>query len=103
MRRPNPDVASLQATYSTRPGYLAVLVSARPGYTDEYTLFERLDRLLQECEERGLRMAVVQGGADGADAIAREWVLHNKDIGSRVRGLTSRNLAYRPRDRRCLG
>jgi hypothetical protein len=41
--------------------------------------------------------------ADGADAIAREWVLHNKDIGSRVRGLTSRNLAYRPRDRRCLG
>jgi hypothetical protein len=53
--------------------------------------------------DHGLRMAVVQGGADGADAIAREWVLHNKDIGSRVRGLTSRNLAYRPRDRRCLG
>ena len=79
MRRPNPDVASLQATYSTRPGYLAVLVSAGPGYTDEYTFVERLDRLLQECEERGLRMAVVQGGAD---AMAREWVLHNEKISS---------------------
>ena len=82
MRRPNLVVASLQATYSTRPGYLAVLVSAGPGYTDEYTLFERLARLLQECEERGLRMAVVQGGADGADAMAREWVLHNEKISS---------------------
>jgi len=69
MRRPNPDVASLQATYSTRPGYLAVLVSAGPGYTDEYTFVERLDRLLWECEDRGLGMAVVQGGADGADAM----------------------------------
>ena len=82
MRRPNPDVASLQATYSTRPGYLAVLVSAGPGYTDEYTFVERLDRLLWECEDRGLGMAVVQGGADGADAMAREWVLHNEKISS---------------------
>ena len=57
-------------------------MSAGPGYTDEYTLFERLDRLLQECEERGLRMAVVQGGARGADAMAREWVLHNEKISS---------------------
>jgi hypothetical protein len=28
MRRPNPDVPPLQATYKTRPGTLAVLVSA---------------------------------------------------------------------------
>ena len=66
-------------------------------------MFDYLDRLLQECEDHGLQLVVVQGGVDGADAMAREWVLHNKDIGSRVRGLTSRNLAYRPRDRRrCL-
>ena len=68
MQRPNPDVASLQATYSTRPGHLTVLVSAGPGFTDDYTLFDHLDRLPQECEERGLGMLVVQGGADGADA-----------------------------------
>jgi len=27
-------------------------------------------------------MAVVQGGARGADAMAREWVLHNEKISS---------------------
>ncbi len=35
-----------------------------------------------ECEERGLGAVVVQGGADGADAMARVWVLHNKEISS---------------------
>ena len=25
-------------------------------------------------------MIVVQGGADGADAMVREWVLHNKEV-----------------------
>jgi hypothetical protein len=27
-------------------------------------------------------MIVVQGGADGADAMVREWVLHNKEVSS---------------------
>ncbi len=40
-------------------------------YADEYTLFGCFDRLLQQCEGHGLRMSVVQGGADEADAIAR--------------------------------
>ena len=40
-------------------------------YADEYTLFDCLDRLLQQCEDYGLQMSVVQGGADEADAIAR--------------------------------
>ena len=40
-------------------------------YADEYTLFGCFDRLLQQCEGHGLRISVVQGGADEADAIAR--------------------------------
>ena len=39
----------------------------------------------QECGPASLR---VQGGADGADAIAREWVLHNKENGSQVELIT---------------
>ena len=38
-------------------------------YADEYTLFGCFDRLLQECEDHGLQFVVVQGGADGADAM----------------------------------
>ena len=40
-------------------------------YADEYTLFGYLDQLLPECENHGLQIVVVQGGADEADAIAR--------------------------------
>jgi hypothetical protein len=33
----------------------------------------------------------VQVGADGADAMAREWVLHNKEIGSQIELITDPN------------
>ena len=60
----------------------AVAIYEYAPYADEYTLFGYLDRLLQECEDHGLQMTVVQGGADGADAMAREWAVLNKEIGS---------------------
>ena len=60
-------------------------------YTDEYILFDYLDRLLQQCEDHGFQLVVVQGGADGADAIAREWVLHKKDIGIDIELITDPN------------
>ena len=59
-----------------------------PPYADEYTLFGCFDRLLQQCEDHGLQMTVVQGGADEADAMARDWVLHNKEISSQVELVT---------------
>ena len=34
---------------------------------------------------------MVPGGADGADAIAREWALHNKDIGIDIELITDPN------------
>jgi hypothetical protein len=36
--------------------HLTVLVCGGPDYTDEYTLFDHLDRLLWECEDHGLQM-----------------------------------------------
>jgi hypothetical protein len=73
------------------PDSLTVLVCGGPDYTDECTLFDTLDRLLWECEDRGLRMVVVQGAADGADAMAREWAVLDNEIGSQVELITDPN------------
>jgi hypothetical protein len=36
-------------------------------------IFEALDCALMQCEERDLRLLIVEGGATGADALARAW------------------------------
>ena len=79
-----PDIAR-------SPGRLTVMICGGCCYTDEYILFDYLDRLLQQCEDHGLQLVVVQGGADGADAIAREWVLHKKAIGIDIELITDPN------------
>ena len=59
------------------PGYLHVLVTGGRDYANEYEECEALDRLLEAAEGRHLRMVVIQGGASGADAIARQWAWNN--------------------------
>ena len=79
-----PDIAR-------SPGRLTVMICGGCCYTAECILFDYLDRLLQQCENHGLQLVVVQGGADGADEIAREWVLHKKVIGIHIELITDPN------------
>ena len=51
-------------------------------------LYEYVYSILQEREKRDLQFVVVQGGADGADAIARECAIVNKEIGGDVELIT---------------
>jgi hypothetical protein len=54
-------------------GQLTVLVCGGRDFSDHLVLFDILERYLDWCEERELLMIVVQGGAAGADAHARQW------------------------------
>jgi len=58
-------------------GYLFVLVTGGRAYSDEYTLCDALDRIEELCDLAQLHMTVVQGGATGADRIARQWAWDN--------------------------
>jgi hypothetical protein len=59
------------------PGRLTVAVTGGRDFTDELMLFDLLDRILAQCEQQGWRMGLVEGGARGADRMAREWGWHN--------------------------
>jgi hypothetical protein len=58
-------------------GYLFVLVTGGRKYSDQYTLCDALDRIEELCDRAQLHMTVVQGGATGADKIARQWAWDN--------------------------
>jgi hypothetical protein len=59
------------------PGRLVVLVTGGRTYADAYTLDDALDRIETLCDARHLQMTVIEGGARGADRIARAWCLAN--------------------------
>jgi hypothetical protein len=50
-----------------------VLLTGGRDFDDENWLFELLDTALQQCEQMGVRMVLLQGGAAGADRIGRAW------------------------------
>lgn len=53
--------------------YYLLLVCGGRDYRDRATAFAALDEANVEVERRGQRLYVMQGGAEGADALAREW------------------------------
>lgn len=59
-----------------RVGRVCIVVFGGRNFKDENLLFEALDLALMQCEERGLRLLIVEGGATGADALARAWAEH---------------------------
>ena len=74
-----------------RDGYLTIVVFGGRDFNDENLLFEALDTALMQCELRELRLLIVQGGATGADALAREWADHQIDGDRAVDLATERN------------
>jgi YspA, cpYpsA-related SLOG family len=56
-----------------RDGTLTIVVFGGRNFNDENLLFEALDTALMQCELRELRLLIVEGGATGADAVARAW------------------------------
>jgi hypothetical protein len=60
-------------------GVLMVLVTGGRDFDDEpdLLLHSALALVEQLCFEAHLEMAVVQGGARGADAVARSWAMEN--------------------------
>ena len=62
-----------------RPGTLMVLVTGGRCFVEEFPIHDALDRIEALCDAapRRLELAVLQGGAAGADRIAREWAWHN--------------------------
>jgi len=59
------------------PGFLTILVTGGRAFTNEDALYEMLDHIEAMCDSRRLGMVIVQGGAQGADKIARTWAWHN--------------------------
>jgi len=64
---------SLPVVAIRHSGCLFVLVTGGRGFDDKDRLRGALDRLLTSVDERGLRMVLIEGGATGADRIARLW------------------------------
>jgi len=60
-------------------GIYRVGVTGGRTFADTEVLYDALDQCLQHCFKRGAKLVIVQGGANGADKIARDWVLLNKD------------------------
>lgn len=60
-----------------RPRDVTVLVTGGRDFGDEYTLMDCLDRVHAEADARGLRLRILQSGATGAAAIARNWAWLN--------------------------
>ena len=61
----------------SRPGFLMVLVTGSRCFVEEFPVNDALDRTEALCDARRLQLVVLQGGASGADRIAREWAWHN--------------------------
>lgn len=56
-------------------GTLLLWVFGGRDYADEWTEMEMLDDIIDEMARRDMvRLVVIQGGATGADRIARDWV-----------------------------
>ena len=61
-----------------RAGVLVVLVTGGRTFDDvDHDLHIQLACVLDLCTKAHIRMAVVQGGAKGADAAARDWAMEN--------------------------
>jgi len=73
-------MAGLSARAAAMPGRLKVIVSGGRNFRDRAFLFREMDRL---HAERGFT-ELMQGGADGADALARIWALTHPEIIRRV-------------------
>lgn len=56
-----------------RPPHIYVLVTGGRDYADVETEEHILDTMVAAAAARGLGVVVIQGGARGADAIARTW------------------------------
>ena len=63
-----------------RPGRLVALVVGGTDYDDEYVLWNCLDLLLAEADERDLGMVVINGHTNGAAALARVWATNNDGV-----------------------
>ena len=56
------------------PDQLCVLATGGRHYKDnDFLMFELLDDVLNEAHRRSLQLVIVNGGATGADAVARRW------------------------------
>lgn len=55
---------------------MRVLVCGGRDYDDEDTVFRELDKL----RKRYGRLTIIQGGARGADGLAREWALGQSSV-----------------------
>ena len=58
-------------------GYLYILVTGGRFFSDDRRLLETLDFLREKARQRDLVVVIVQGGAAGADKIARQWAWNN--------------------------
>jgi len=56
-----------------RPGQICVLVFGGRHFDREEILFHALDLVLMQCEARAVNLTILQGGAPGADQLARDW------------------------------
>jgi predicted Rossmann-fold nucleotide-binding protein len=56
-----------------RQGHFVIVVYGGRDFTDENVIFDALDQALMQCEDQGNHLTVVQGGASGADRIAKSW------------------------------
>ena len=77
-----------------RDGHLTIVVFGGRNFDDENLLFEALDLALMQCELRELRLLIVEGGATGADAIARAWAEH-QEAGDRAVDLVTVRAEWR--------
>lgn len=68
-----------------RHGHMCVVVYGGRDFKEENVLFDALDWCLMQCEARDLHLTIVQGGARGADRIARRWAEYQDGI---VTGVT---------------
>jgi YspA, cpYpsA-related SLOG family len=59
-------------------GALMVLVTGGRKFNNELLLFDALDQVETMVDAAGLEMIVLQGGAIGADRLARQWAWHNE-------------------------
>jgi hypothetical protein len=67
------DITTILPTEGRHPGWLYVWVCGGRHFDDEYRLGEILEYILEWCQQRGLRLMIIEGGAAGADRIAHNW------------------------------
>jgi len=60
-----------------QPGRLVIAVTGGRHFSDEYTLYEALDQVEALADKARMLLTIVEGGATGADRMARKWALLN--------------------------